>query len=134
MAARVPKRASLAVLAVTITFGLPLAGQRLRPSTLSPKGANAIGSEITTSGIASINRVSLRLFPPVPDHRYEGGVIGVVTFAALGAYLGHALCEHSEAAGNCTSAAIGVGVGGGVCGALIGGLVGSRIPKSRSAP
>ena len=74
------------------------------------------------------------------DHRIEGTVIGGVLLGAVGAWLGHEICQGGAqpAAGGGDSSCSGATIGSGLIGAIIGGTIGYFIgkstPKYRGAP
>jgi len=74
------------------------------------------------------------------DHRVEGTAIGGVLLGAVGALVGHEICQNgAEPAGggggsSCTGATIGSGLIGALIGGGIGYFLGKSTPKYRSPP
>jgi hypothetical protein len=72
------------------------------------------------------------LFPPAPDHRWEGFGIGAGITGILGAGLVYAFCTDSDSGshGSCVFPVLEGAVGGAVIGGVIGGFIGATIPKA----
>jgi hypothetical protein len=100
-------------------------------------GTGSLPIRLPTSHRLGLERTSseaLQLFPPAPDHRYEGAAIGLVTLGIAGALLGHGFCKYSEESRNCTGPAVGMSFLLGGIGALTGALIGGLIPKPTAEP
>jgi hypothetical protein len=68
-----------------------------------------------------------------PTHWVEGGIIGGIALGAFGIWLGHGLCQDTDAGSEpgCTAkAVIGGGIVGGGIGFLLGALIGGQFPKN----
>jgi outer membrane lipoprotein SlyB len=120
---------SLGALCIVASPALsPASGQRLGPPVFAPFVA-----DLATG--ATVSR-PVRLFPPAPDYRWEGLVVGGVIVGALGAMLGGGFCGYDDSAvnKNCTWQTIEGFVIGALVGGVTGGLLGSAIPKPPPDP
>ncbi len=125
------------MVAVVIMLGaaVPAQAQRLAPSQFA-SWQLAAGSSAVFPGPFTADTARVRS----GDHRVEGALIGGVLLGALGAWLGHEVCQGGAepAAGGGGSSCTGATIGSGLIGALIGGAIGYFIgkstPKYRPAP
>ena len=103
----------------------PACAQRLTPSVFAPFVAD-LDTRATAAGFQPA-----RLFPPAPDYRWEGLVVGGVIVGVLGARLSAGFCgyDDSGAKENCTWQTIEGFAIGATVGSVVGGLLGSLIPK-----
>ena len=106
---------------VLISAAPPLSGQRL--ATAYPRWEPKLASRAAAP--------AAKLFPPAPDHRWEGLLVGGGFVGLLGATLGNGLCGSDETAGrpNCLWPTIEGFLIGATVGGVTGGLLGTLIPK-----
>jgi hypothetical protein len=124
------------LIAVLMMLGVvsPAEAQRLAPDQFV-SWAPAAGSAAAFPAPSTADTTRVRS----GDHRVEGAVIGGVLLGALGAVLGHEICQGgAEPAGggggsSCTGATIGGGLIGAVIGGSIGYFLGKSTPKYRPA-
>jgi uncharacterized membrane protein YfcA len=117
---------SLLVGLVLVTAAGPVSGQRL--ATAYPRWEPKLESRTPAP--------AARLFPPAPDHRWEGLVVGGAFVGLLGASLGHGFCGYDDSGprSNCLWPTLEGFLIGATVGGVTGGLLGTLIPKPPPEP
>jgi hypothetical protein len=110
----------------------PLPGQRLAPTPPRWEPELRWAPQLRSATTARTSR----LFPPAPDYRWEGLLVGGVLVGAFGAALGNGFCGYDEIQpkGSCVWPTVEGFAIGAVVGGVTGGLLGSLMPKAPPSP